>query len=215
MDAQTLANLRVDYRLRSFNEQDLVKDPLQQFSQWFDEALNAHANEPNAMTLATVKPDGSPSARIVLLKGLQEEGFVFFTNYDSHKGMELEQHPRAALVFCWLELQRQVRVEGLVKKIPAAESDTYFYSRPLGSRIGAHASPQSKVIAGRDVLEQRYADTEARFQGQEVPRPANWGGYVVVPHSIEFWQGRQSRLHDRFLFTRQAGKEWLIERLAP
>jgi pyridoxamine 5'-phosphate oxidase len=209
-----IANLRVDYTLRSFDEKDLLTDPFKQFEQWMEEAILAEANEPNAMTLATVKPDGTPSARIVLLKGFDERGFTFFTNYESSKGVELAANKNVAIVFCWLELQRQVRIEGIAEKISAAESDAYFMSRPEGSRIGAHASPQSTIIENRKVLEDSYAHFEKLFQQEPVMRPLNWGGFIVNPHSIEFWQGRKSRLHDRFLY-KKLSNEWKINRLAP
>jgi pyridoxamine 5'-phosphate oxidase len=210
-----IADLRVEYSLKTFNESDLLKNPYQQFSTWLNEAIEAKANEPNAMTLATVKPDGFPSARIVLLKGIQENGLVFFTNYDSQKGKELSKNAHVAIVFCWLELQRQVRIEGIARKVSAEESDQYFHSRPQGSQIGAHASPQSSVIENREVLEKRFQELEQLFSKQPIMRPENWGGYLVEPSSFEFWQGRQSRLHDRFLFTQLGGNEWTINRLAP
>jgi pyridoxamine 5'-phosphate oxidase len=211
----SIADLRVEYSLKIFNEQDLIKDPYQQFSVWFNEALEAKVNEPNAMTLATVKPDGTPSARIVLLKGIQENGLVFFTNYDSHKGQEIAQNKHVAVVFCWLELQRQVRVEGIARKVSAEESDHYFHSRPQGSQIGAHASPQSSVIESREILENRFEELELLFSKQPIMRPENWGGYLIQPSSFEFWQGRKSRLHDRFLYTQPTDKEWKASRLAP
>lgn len=210
-----IADLRVDYALKSFNEEDLLKNPFNQFGVWLQEAIEAKANEPNAMTLATVKTNGAPSARIVLLKGFDENGFVFFTNYESSKGQEMGQNPHVALVFCWLELQRQVRVEGTVTKISAAESDEYFHSRPLGSRIGAHASPQSAQLSGRAELEERYRQLEELFSKEPLMRPEHWGGYRVQPSSIEFWQGRQSRLHDRFKYTLNDDFLWSTVRLAP
>ncbi len=209
-----IADLRVDYTLKTFNEGDLNPDPIAQFSNWLNEAIEAQANEPNAMTLATVKPNGTPSARIVLLKGFDENGFIFFTNYESHKGKEIEQNPNVALVFCWLELQRQVRIEGIATKITTAESDTYFHSRPHASQIGAHASPQSTEISGREILETRYKHFEELFSKEAIMRPEYWGGYRVKPSSIEFWQGRQSRLHDRFRYL-NTNQQWLHKRLAP
>lgn len=209
-----IANLRVDYTLKSFDEKDVLADPFKQFEIWMEEAIQAQVNEPNAMTLATVKPDGSPSARIVLLKGFDHRGFTFFTNYESAKGHELDINNKVALVFCWLELQRQVRIEGVAEKISAEESDAYFNSRPEGSRIGAHASPQSQIIENRQVLEENYKKFEILFQKEPVMRPLNWGGYNVKPHSIEFWQGRKSRLHDRFLF-KPLNNSWKSFRLAP
>ncbi len=210
-----IASLRVNYALKTFHEEDVELDPFIQFSIWLSEAIESKSNEPNAMTLATVKPDGKPTARVVLLKDFSENGFVFFTNYESNKGMELEQNPNVAAVFCWLELQRQVRIEGVVKKISESDSDEYFHSRPHGSKIGAHASPQSKVIKSREVLENNFAEIEKLFHEKPIMRPKHWGGYIIAPTSIEFWQGRQSRLHDRFLFTKQNDQSWKIERLAP
>jgi pyridoxamine 5'-phosphate oxidase len=215
MKNETIANLRVDYSLKKFDEEDLIRDPFLQFSAWFEEALSAQVNEPNAMTLATVKADGTPSARIVLLKGVDQGGFVFFTNYDSAKGHQLQVQPHVAIVFCWLELQRQVRIEGVIEKITPAESDAYFFSRPLGSQIGAHASPQSQVLSDRQALETTFEQYKERFSHEPLFRPANWGGYRIKPRLFEFWQGRQSRLHDRFLFEIQTDKVWNIHRLAP
>lgn len=214
LPSSIIANLRVDYSLQSFDEKDLLADPFSQFEKWMEEAIKAEVNEPNAMTLATVKPDGSPSARIVLLKGLDDSGFTFFTNYDSAKGNQLAHNNKVALVFCWLELQRQVRIEGIAQRISPEESDAYFNSRPEASRIGAHASPQSQPIGSRQVLEDNYKKFEALFMQAPVMRPLNWGGYRVQPHAIEFWQGRKSRLHDRFLFGKQ-DNSWKIQRLAP
>lgn len=213
-DNKTIANLRVDYSLKKFDETDLLKDPVEQFKVWFDEAIKAQVNEPNAMTLSTIKANGYPSSRIVLLKGLSDLGFVFFTNYQSNKGLEIEQNPHVSIVFCWLELQRQVRIEGKAFKISKEDSDTYFHSRPEGSQIGAHASPQSKPLKNRQELERMFAEFEALFSKTPIMRPEFWGGYVVEPHAIEFWQGRQNRLHDRFLFTKSAN-HWDFTRLAP
>jgi pyridoxamine 5'-phosphate oxidase len=209
-----IAALRVDYSLKEFDETHVLQDPIKQFAIWFKEALDANVNEPNAMTLATVKPDNTPSARIVLLKGFSDAGFSFFTNYNSHKGEQLTQNPNVALVFCWLELQRQVRIEGKVTKLSKKENDEYFYSRPLSSQIGAIASPQSEVIAGRHILEQNYALVERELHKKEPERPEHWGGFIVEPKLIEFWQGRNSRLHDRFEFTKKQN-EWKYKRLAP
>lgn len=212
--SHTIANLRVDYALQSFDDKDVKVDPFEQFDQWMEEAIRAEVNEPNAMTLATVKADGSPSARIVLLKGFDDRGFTFFTNYQSNKGQEMTANNRVALVFCWLELQRQVRVEGIVSKISPEESDRYFHSRPYGSQIGAHASPQSAVVGSREELESHYAHFEKLFSKEPIMRPEHWGGFIVNPVKIEFWQGRTSRLHDRFLFTKE-DNNWQFQRLAP
>ena len=215
LENNNIASLRVNYALKTFHEEDVNSDPFTQFSIWLTEAIDSKANEPNAMTLATVKTDGKPAARVVLLKDFSENGFVFFTNYESNKGMELDQNPNVAAVFCWLELQRQVRIEGTVRKISESDSDEYFHSRPHGSKIGAHASPQSKVIKNREILENNFAEIEKLFHEKPIMRPKHWGGYIIEPTLIEFWQGRQSRLHDRFLFTKQSDASWEIERLAP
>lgn len=211
-----IENLRKEYTARTLEVEEAQKDPFQQFEEWFAEAVRAQLPEPNAMTLATVDAGGQPSARIVLLKGFDREGFVFYTNYHSRKGEEMQENPRVALVFLWLELQRQVRIEGSVERIDPEESTRYFQSRPRGSQIGAWASPQSTVIDRRDVLEQRYATLERQYEEAEVlPRPAHWGGYLVRPHRLEFWQGRVSRLHDRIQYRLVEGEKWVIERLAP
>ena len=208
-----IAALRRDYKGESLNEADVAADPFTQFQRWFDEALRAELPMVNAMTLATVAADGAPSARIVLLKGIDHDGFVFFTNYMSRKGRELAANPRAALVFHWTDLEREVRIDGPVEKVTAAESDEYFASRPLGSRHAAIASPQSEVVARRADLEARFA-AAAATHGEAAPRPPHWGGYRVKPSTVEFWQGRPSRLHDRLLYTRK-GDRWTLARLAP
>ncbi|CAG9169433.1 pyridoxamine 5'-phosphate oxidase [Cupriavidus pampae] len=209
-----LADLRRQFVLGALSETDVADDPIAQFQRWFDEAVVAKMPDPNAMTLATVNAEGQPSARIVLLKGVDASGFTFFTNYESRKGGDLLHNPRAALLFHWVQLERQVRIEGEVHKVDDAESDAYFLSRPLGSRLGAWASEQSREVAGREVLEAREADFRARF-GDDPPRPPHWGGYRLVPHWIEFWQGRASRLHDRIGFRRQDDGSWNIVRLSP
>jgi pyridoxamine 5'-phosphate oxidase len=194
---------------------DLDADPIRQFRGWLDEALAAQLTEANAMTLATVGADGRPSARMVLIKGVSEAGFVFYTNYESRKGRELGATPWAALAFYWAELERQVRIEGRVERTSAADSDAYFHSRPLGSQLGAAVSQQSAVIPNRATLEARLRELEARYHDQEVPRPAQWGGFRVVPDAIEFWQGRPNRLHDRLRYRKAADGLWVIERLSP
>lgn len=208
-----IADLRKDYTQRGLHETDVDDDPFVQFGRWFDEALAAQLPEPNAMTLATATPDGKPSARIVLLKGYDARGFVFYTNYESRKGQQLINNPYAALIFYWTELERQVRIEGRVAQVTAHESDEYFFSRPRGSRLGAWTSPQSQVIAGRETLDERLRQYEAQF-ADDVPRPQHWGGFRVEPDVIEFWQGRPSRLHDRLRYRRNR-ERWVIERLAP
>jgi pyridoxamine 5'-phosphate oxidase len=209
-----LPDLRKDYAQRGLLESDVLADPIAQFRVWFDQALAAGLDEPNAMTLATCTPDGRPSARIVLLKGLDERGFAFYTNYDGRKAQEIAANPRAALVFYWAELERQVRVEGSVERTSAAESDAYFESRPRGSRFGAWTSEQSRVVESRAVLEARMAALEAEYADGPVPRPPFWGGFRVRPEVVEFWQGRSNRLHDRLRY-RPDGGAWVIERLSP
>jgi pyridoxamine 5'-phosphate oxidase len=198
----------------SLTEGELDPDPVRQFHRWIEEATLSEVPEPNAMALATATPEGRPSARIVLLRGYDERGFAFFTNYESRKGRELDANPHAALVFHWHDLDRQVRVEGRVERVSAEESDTYFQSRPACSRLGAWASRQSEVIPDRTVLEARNRALELQYPGGQIPRPEHWGGYRVVPAVIEFWQGRPSRLHDRLRYTR-SDRGWLIERLSP
>lgn len=209
-----IQNLRQDYRSAALAESDVDQNPFIQFEKWFKEALDAQLFEPNVMTLATADLSGRPSARILLLKGFDENGFVFFTNYDSKKGKELAENPQAAMVFFWGDLERQVRIEGTITKVEAEESTDYFHSRPKGSQIGATASTQSSVIPNREVLEERVAALTEEFSEKEVPRPANWGGYRLKPDLIEFWQGRSSRLHDRINYESVDGS-WSINRLAP
>ena len=211
---KSIADLRKSYERAELNEEASCEAPGQQFSKWLEEAIAAQLPEPNAMTLATVGSDLRPSTRVVLIKGLDERGIVWFTNYDSRKGRELAGNPHAALQFHWVELERVVRIEGRVEKISDEESDAYFHSRPLDSRIGAWASPQSEVISGRGVLVANAAKFGAQFLLQP-PRPPHWGGYRLLAERWEFWQGRRSRLHDRLRYTQQAGGDWLRERLAP
>lgn len=212
---KSIADLRRDYRMQSLHESDVAPDPGKQFSKWWNDVLASEIVEPNAMTLATASSDGLPSARIVLLKGFDTSGFVFFTNYNSFKSIQLQENPRACLVFFWKELERQVRVIGVIEKISSTESDEYFNSRPEGSRIGAIASPQSQVIENRDWLESRVQEVSQQMSGQTIQRPDYWGGYRVRPAIVEFWQGRTSRLHDRIQYTLSDDGSWKIERLAP
>ncbi len=209
-----IAAIRKDYRLQTLLEKDVNANPIQQFEIWWQQAKESNIEEPNAMTLATCNKNGRPSARIVLLKGIHENGFVFYTNYDSRKGKEIDENPFVSIVFFWKELERQIRIEGNIKKISAQESDAYFSSRPMASRIGAWSSPQSQVILSRDMLEKKMAENTERFQSNEITRPENWGGYIVMPAVVEFWQGRHGRLHDRLQYTISNGG-WKIERLAP
>ena len=234
----SIADLRREYNLTGLRRSDLEADPIAQFKQWFDQAAGTRASgrvrkfciklyktvlmaggaEPmdlTAMTLATADKEGRPSARIVLLKGVDQRGFVFYTNYDSRKGQELAENAQAALVFYWSDQEREVCVAGEASKLPPAESDAYFNSRPRGSQLGAWASQQSAVVRDRAALEEKWNQMEAQYAGQQIPRPPHWGGYVLSPARIEFWQGRPNRLHDRFRYTRQPDKTWRIERLSP
>ncbi len=213
-DKISIADLRRDYSQHQLSEHDVDPDPIRQFSSWFHEAVAAELPEPNAMGLATVDADGKPSLRIVLLKDVDERGFTFYTNYESRKGGQLLQNPHAALTFHWTELERQVRIEGVVERVDEADSDSYFNIRPLKSRLGAIASAQSRPIASREALEQQFADAERRY-GDTPPRPAHWGGYRLKPTWIEFWQGRRSRLHDRVVYTLAANGQWQRERWQP
>lgn len=212
---KSIADIRTDYKQQSLNETDVALNPFAQFDKWWVDAVNAELSEANAMSLATVGSNGCPSVRIVLLKSYDTNGFVFFTNYQSDKAQQIAQNPFAAVCFFWKELERQVRIEGSIEKTSAAESDEYFYSRPMGSRIGAWASPQSRPIADRSILEDNVKNLEAQCSEQGPARPPHWGGYIVKPQSMEFWQGRPSRLHDRIKYTRQPDDSWKIERLAP
>jgi len=211
----SLSDLRREYTLAGLKESDLDPNPFKQFASWFQQALDAGLPEPNAMTLATATLDGKPSARIVLLKGFDERGFVFFTNYESQKGHELSANPRAALVCYWIELERQVRINGGVSCVSVEESEEYFRSRPLGSQLGAWASSQSEVVGGRKILEDRLEQLTHEYRSKPIPLPPYWGGYRVAPETIEFWQGRPNRLHDRLRYTLQSNRQWLIERLSP
>ncbi len=212
---RSVAALRSEYAGMSLNESDVDADPIAQFAIWMENAIAAEVAEANAMTVATATRDGVPSARIVLLKGFDARGFVFFTNYESHKGRELTENPVAALVFHWLTLHRQVRVSGTVERVSHEESETYFHSRPRGSQMGAWASHQSSVLPNRAALETRLAELEAEYREGEIPLPSFWGGFRVIPQTIEFWQGRRSRLHDRIRYSRQPDGSWRIERLSP
>ncbi|HEY6503198.1 MAG TPA: pyridoxamine 5'-phosphate oxidase [Chitinophagaceae bacterium] len=214
--AKSIADIRKDYSQKVLSEKDILNDPIRQFDLWWKDAITAEIEEANAMTLATASADGLPSARIVLLKGFSEKGFVFYTNYDSFKGKQLAENPKACLVFFWKELERQVRITGFVQKVTEQESDEYFYSRPLSSQIGAAVSPQSQVIEDRDWLEDQYHQFEKdRTRVSALKRPDHWGGYLVRPVMVEFWQGRPGRLHDRIEYSLKDSGEWKIERLAP
>ncbi len=215
MTDMPLADLRKEYMLHGLSESEVDADPIRQFQAWLNAAIAAHHPEPTAMAVATATPDGAPSARMTLLKGLDERGFVFYTNYESRKGRELAANPRAALVFFWVLLERQVRVEGHVERATPEESDASCHSRPIGSQIGAAASPQSQPVSGRAALERRFAALEAEYAGGEIARPEHWGGFRIIPDAIEFWQGRPNRMHDRLRYTRQPDDSWRIERLAP
>jgi pyridoxamine 5'-phosphate oxidase len=212
---QNIADLRKEYSRATLDMSTIQKNPIKQFEKWFDEAILAGVSEPNAMHLATVNEEGKPSSRIVLLKGLEQNQFVFYTNYQSKKGRELEKNPACALTFFWVDIERQVRIEGVASRVEGAMSDKYFQSRPRGSQIGAWSSPQSAVIKDRSLIEERAIQMEKKFENEKVlPRPNQWGGYQIDPLMIEFWQGRASRLHDRIMFTKVDGV-WRIDRLAP
>jgi len=213
--SNNIADIRKEYKLQTLSEKDVAKDPIDQFDKWWQEAVHSGIDEVNAMTLASASADGMPDARIVLLKGFDATGFTFFTNYDSSKGQQLLENPRATLVFFWKELERQIRISGLVSLTSEKVSDDYFNSRPEGSRLGAWASPQSQAIESREWLEANEKKLRDQLAGTAVTRPPHWGGYLVKPVRIEFWQGRPSRLHDRILFSLQDNGQWKIERLAP
>lgn len=212
---QNIADIRKEYKMQILLETDVALSPFVQFERWWDAAVKSEIDEVNAMTLATAGTNALPSARIVLLKGFNEDGFVFFTNYESHKGRDLNENPNACLLFFWKELERQVRISGKVKKLSTAESDEYFSSRPEGSRIGAWASPQSRVISNREVIDENIIKYHKQFENGDIPRPPHWGGYLVVPDVMEFWQGRPNRLHDRIQYSKSENESWKIERLAP
>src|SRR4051812_11952191 len=211
----TLADLRKDYSLAGLTEKELARDPFRQFEKWFQEAEAAKIPEPNAMVLTTATREGRPSVRTVLLKGLDGRGFVFYSNYESRKGRELEGNPRASLLFPWIALERQVIVEGAVVKVAREEAEAYFHSRPRLSQLSAWVSQQSSIISGRSVLEDSMKALEKKYAGQEVPLPPHWGGWRLTPETVEFWQGRRSRLHDRLRFRREKDGGWAVERLAP
>lgn len=214
-EGQGISDMRKVYQLQSLHEKDLDANPIAQFKNWWRQAVEIKIEEPNAMTLATSDMSGKPSARIVLLKEIKDNGFVFFTNYQSRKGKEIEMNPFVSLLFFWKELERQVRIEGKIKKTPTAESDEYFNSRPAESRIGAWSSPQSTVIDSRDILQKNVEKYTTKFGTENIPRPEFWGGYIVIPYCIEFWQGRPGRLHDRLQYSLTKNDEWIIKRLAP
>ncbi len=211
----SIADIRKEYKLKSFTETDAESNAIKQFANWWNDAVKSDIDEVNALTLATATKDGKPSARIVLLKGFDENGFVFFTNYESHKGKMIAENPNASMVFFWKELERQIRIEGVIEKVSDKESDDYFFSRPVDSQVGAWASPQSNIINNRNIIEENVKKYEAQFATSPITRPVHWGGYRLKPQLVEFWQGRPSRLHDRLQYTLKENGEWKMERLAP
>ena len=215
MTKSNLATIRSDYQKKSLSKREVSANPMDQFEHWFEEATSAEINEPTAMNLSTVDKNGRPTARIVLLKGINDSAFQFYTNYDSQKAQDLARNPFAALTFFWPELERQIRIEGKVEKLSALTSENYFSSRPRESQIGAWASPQSQVIENRYMLEEIVKNLKKKYDGKDVPRPQHWGGYQLVPDKLEFWQGRSSRLHDRIVYRLGPDNHWMIERLAP
>ena len=215
MDNQELQNLMQYYSAATLTEKEVKQDPINQFDKWFNDAVAADVLDPNAMTLATATHNGLPSARIVLLKGFNKEGFMFYTNYLSRKGKEMAKNPMASVVFFWPELERQVRIEGTIEKLSREQSEEYFHSRPKASQLGAVVSAQSQEIVGRKVLEEKMAELEKEYEDKEVPKPSYWGGYIIKPRLVEFWQGRRSRLHDRIVYKKIDNKNWKIVRLAP
>jgi pyridoxamine 5'-phosphate oxidase len=215
MNQEDLQNLRQDYSAATLSEDAINSNPIKQFDIWFNEAIDAKLHEPNAMTLATATHDGRPSARIVLLKGFDNNGFVFYTNYLSRKGKEITKNPLGAINFFWGEMERQVRIEGTIEKLTKEQSDRYFHSRPKNSQLGAVASPQSQEIPNRELLETKMSQLEEEYADKDVPKPSYWGGYILKPRMVEFWQGRSSRLHDRILYKKIDNRNWKKVRLAP
>lgn len=213
-EKRNISGIRNEYKLKQLDKEHVSPDPIHQAENWLQEAIKCDLYEPTAMTVSTVSAKGRPSSRVLLLKDIQKDGLVFFTNYDSRKGQELIENPYAAINFFWPELERQVRIEGKIERVPEKDSIEYFQSRPRGSQLGALASPQSKIIAGREVLENEKVLLEKKYEGQPIPKPAHWGGYILLPDYFEFWQGRPDRLHDRIAY-RKNNSEWKIERLAP
>ena len=215
LSKETIQNLRQEYTAATLSEKSVAQDPISQFAKWFAEAMDADLYEPNTMTLATASPDGKPSARVLLLKGFDENGFTFYTNYLSRKGKEIAKNPAAAMVFFWGELERQVRIEGVLEKVSKEESERYFHSRPKISQLGAIASPQSQEIVSKKLLEESLQTLEGKYADSTVPKPSHWGGYILKPQVVEFWQGGPARLHDRIVYKKADKQKWKIVRLAP